>query len=451
MHIHSFASQGDCDGVRGELAKGVSVDTRDELNFTPLAYAAGSPDANEEMIRLLIDAGADVNAIVDHSRKCPLGLAVCSGALEKAQVLSDSSADINFVSPQGYTVLIDVVHSLHDDETLVQIVEYLVSNGAEIDCESDYGESPLSVTSHLGRFDAVTYLLDAGADPTPLQWTKLMKAVASETCGEVQRQLDLGGRLDDRDRWDRTPWLLASIVGDVEKAKVIHSAGPNPDDRGRGGDTALMYCAARGHADMLNWLIQIGVAIEAVDEASNTALMLAAQMGHAECVSLLLQSGADPSRMNEYDDNAISMASNELVMRLLCDAGEDMADISTEMKRTHLGLDGGDALRVNTSVYESGCRPRVGRANPEVMEIPLWKEMVRTGISAHQAKAQFRDEDNMTETTWCFDRFGMSFTELPDDRFVQIGGEHEDYYDPDFCIYKDVVVHERSGAFQIMG
>ena len=36
-------------------------------------------------------------------------------------------------------------------------------------------------------------------------------------------------------------------------------------------------------------------------------------------------------------------------------------------------------------------------------------------------------------------------------RFVQIGGEHEDYYDPDFCIYNDVVVHERSGNFTILG
>ena len=51
----------------------------------------------------------------------------------------------------------------------------------------------------------------------------------------------------------------------------------------------------------------------------------------------------------------------------------------------------------------------------------------------------------------CFSRFGMSFTELPDGRFIQIGGEHEDFYDPDFCIYNDVIVHNRSGEFQIMG
>lgn len=42
---------------------------------------------------------------------------------------------------------------------------------------------------------------------------------------------------------------------------------------------------------------------------------------------------------------------------------------------------------------------------------------------------------------WCFSRFGHSLTKLPDGSFVQIAGEHEDSYDPDFMIYNDVVVH----------
>lgn len=42
--------------------------------------------------------------------------------------------------------------------------------------------------------------------------------------------------------------------------------------------------------------------------------------------------------------------------------------------------------------------------------------------------------------TWCFDRFGRSTAWLPDGRVVLIAGEHKDSYDPDFCIYNDVVV-----------
>ena len=292
MKIHTYASQGDCNGVRKELGEGVPVDARDERDYTPLAYAASRTDTNDDMLRLLIESGADVNAGVDGSKNFPIGLAACAGNTSNVRLLLSAGANINFESPSGYTVLINVVHSLHDDEKLVQVIEFLVNNGAKIDCESDYGESPLSVTSRLGRFDAVRFLLDAGADPSPLQWTNLLKAVALGTCDEVQRLLDDGDKLDDRDRWERTPWLLASVVGDIEKAKLIRSAGANINDRERGGATALASCASRGNDEMLSWLLEIGADIEAVDDMGRqTALMLAAQAGQTTCVELLLEAG----------------------------------------------------------------------------------------------------------------------------------------------------------------
>jgi hypothetical protein len=47
---------------------------------------------------------------------------------------------------------------------------------------------------------------------------------------------------------------------------------------------------------------------------------------------------------------------------------------------------------------------------------------------------------------WCIDRFGHSLTTLPDGTHVQIGGEHEDWYDPDFLIYNDVIVHHATST-----
>ncbi|HRI71165.1 MAG TPA: hypothetical protein PK156_43330 [Polyangium sp.] len=40
---------------------------------------------------------------------------------------------------------------------------------------------------------------------------------------------------------------------------------------------------------------------------------------------------------------------------------------------------------------------------------------------------------------------------FPDGRAIQIGGEHEDYYDADFCIYNDVFVHKRDGSIAVYG
>lgn len=52
---------------------------------------------------------------------------------------------------------------------------------------------------------------------------------------------------------------------------------------------------------------------------------------------------------------------------------------------------------------------------------------------------------------WCFDRFGKSETRLPDGRVVHIGGEHEDSYDPNFCIYNDVTTISGDGKIAING
>jgi hypothetical protein len=46
---------------------------------------------------------------------------------------------------------------------------------------------------------------------------------------------------------------------------------------------------------------------------------------------------------------------------------------------------------------------------------------------------------------------GATRTPHPDGRMICIGGEHEDHYDPDFCIYNDVVVLDLDGSIEIYG
>lgn len=278
-----------------------------------------------------------------------------------------------------------------------------------------------------------------------------MMAIAWGSIDDVERLSSDPEAMRAQDKFDRTPWLISAFVGEVDKAKVLLAKGANLDERGRGGDNALMICASRGSIEMLQWLIDVGADLHAVDGMERTALMVAAGAERADSVRLLLQSGADVGRKNGYNMSAMSEASSEEVIRVLVEAGEDLSDASTEAKRKMLGLSTGGTLNITADEYRSGSRPRFGTSNPELMHIPCWHEMVRTGISAYAAKKQFGDTEFKRDPLWCFDRFGMSLTELPDGCFVQIGGEHEDYYDPDFCIFNDIVIHQRSGEFQIMG
>ncbi len=91
----------------------------------------------------------------------------------------------------------------------------------------------------------------------------------------------------------------------------------------------------------------------------------------------------------------------------------------------------------------SEYKPAYGRANPERMERPFWEWMVRHGGNAYAAREQFDipwGSEPDRSPLWCFERFGASRTRLPDGRVVCVGGEHEDFYDPDFCVYNDLVL-----------
>lgn len=82
--------------------------------------------------------------------------------------------------------------------------------------------------------------------------------------------------------------------------------------------------------------------------------------------------------------------------------------------------------------------------------MPFWEMMVRNGRYAFWARRHFDALDDRG-AVWCFDRFGMSRTTLGDGRTLFIAGEHEDSYDPDFCIYNDLIVKYADGGVEIFG
>lgn len=74
--------------------------------------------------------------------------------------------------------------------------------------------------------------------------------------------------------------------------------------------------------------------------------------------------------------------------------------------------------------------------------------MIRSGISAYAARLLNGGSPDDCPV-WCAQRFGQSLTRLPDGRIIQIGGEHEDFYASDFCIYNDAFVHHPDGRIDI--
>jgi hypothetical protein len=107
---------------------------------------------------------------------------------------------------------------------------------------------------------------------------------------------------------------------------------------------------------------------------------------------------------------------------------------------------------ISRETFETWRAPRFGTQNPTRFDNPLWASLVHDRINAYQVNKRFGyQRQRGAGATWCFDRFGQTATTLDDGRTLYIAGEHEDYYDPDFYIYNDVVVAMPDGTVAIYG
>ncbi|BCM93046.1 hypothetical protein IAD21_04933 [Abditibacteriota bacterium] len=450
MKIHEAAAKGDIEAVLRELESGVAVDALNDEGDTPLRAVARSEKSNVETLKLLLGRGADPNSV--------LRGAVYRGNLAYVQYLLDAGADINFVDESGFDALMRVPTErfMFRDETLLPLVEFLLERGASVSNVNEDGYTALMIAFDNGSFAIVKWLLEAGADESLLAWTPLMRAIAIGTIDDVREQLEQGASLTAREECgERTPWLLSLSGGDIEKAKLLLAAGANLNDIGWYQKTALMYPIEANDPEMLKWLLSIGCDVDAAGEYGKTALMQAAQQNSLVFVQLLLEAGADPDKVDSSEKKAISHTSSLEIIRLLLATEQSLDDLDPRVRALLLGTQFESRPITSREEFEAGNECRFGISNPEKMDIPFWHAMVRSGAPAQYARSLFmpRDEWFKPERTpvWCHHRFCISLTELPDGRFIEIGGEHEDFYDPDFYIYNDVIVYYPDKTLDIWG
>jgi ankyrin repeat protein len=379
--------------------------------------------------------------------------AVKKGDLRHVSELLEAGADIRYQREHGYDALVDAVHGrdvLHDPH-LIEFLNLLIANGVSLTGMTTYGESGVRVLSRIGRFDAVQFLLKAGANANDVQFTPLIEAVAFGSLPDVETVIESSVDLEERDYWERTAWLIAIQIGDIPKAKFLLEHGSDGNARGRCGKPSLFYAIENGHVPMLKWLLEIGTDIRQTDDFGRTPLITAAECCNEESVEILLKAGVDVNQKCASGTALSHTRTREIAIQLMR-GGADPLDLTSEGRREILGYPADpdeDLLDVSQDEFLKDRSRRFGTQNPEKMNVPFWEAMIRSGMNAYQAAKLFGGAG--PKPTWCAERFGQSMTFLPDGRIVQVAGEHEDHYDPDFCIYNDVFVHDPDGTIRIHG
>jgi hypothetical protein len=284
----------------------------------------------------------------------------------------------------------------------------------------------------------------------------------------LQIALQNGAPADAAGRNGMTALMLAIASKDLQSAKLLVHYGADPELADDFNETALRYAVEADFADGVRFLLALGVdrgyrpkhplknincqfSILDVDMPEN----LRKVMSESEWQDSLNETSKSlrESYENPMVEPVIASVQSVDILNLLIEAGDDVNLAPRDAKRALLKLETGGAIRATPEEYRVQKSPCFGRRNPERMNHTFWREMIASGVCAYAAREQFQDTDPFAQpgAVWCYDRLGSTLTPLKDGRYVQIGGEHEDFYDPDFFIYNDVVLHDGQGGFEIYG
>ena len=213
---------------------------------------------------------------------------------DSVRALIERSAESNAPQVDGMTAL----HwaSLYDN---LEVARLLLASGAEANTANRYGVTPLALACTNGNGALVELLLDAGADPNsslPGGETALMTAARTGRIGPVKALLARG----------------ADVHGKVHGMGRREGAGANAfnhrindpgifDFETKAEQTALIWAAAEGHAEVVAELIAAGADYRATLASGFTPLLFAVRNGHLDVVRTLVEAGADVNQRIEPD------------------------------------------------------------------------------------------------------------------------------------------------------
>lgn len=231
---------------------------------TPLMFAARQ--GNAFIADQLINAGARVNDGMTKSGLTPLMIASIGGFEGLARILLDHGANADAIDTSGASVL----HHGVTYTPSTAILRELLARGADPNVRlrsakayegnriDPQGATPLLKAAGLSNLDAVTALLDAGADPsipTAQNTTALMMAAGA----------DVG---------------IAAAVSDAESekatqiAKLLLDLDLDVNAAGQYGWTALHSAAYHGRNEIIRALIAQGAKTETLDGFGQTPLSI---------------------------------------------------------------------------------------------------------------------------------------------------------------------------------
>ncbi|MBO4349338.1 MAG: ankyrin repeat domain-containing protein [Proteobacteria bacterium] len=283
---------------------------------------------SESEIDRFIRAGADINT-QDDEGKTPLmkngidfdgtdaGPYDCINVNKITQFVKNG-ADINLRDHDGKTILNYVIHLLNDGsnsycpgtpcglsaECNIDIVSYLIKNGADVSSRIGNGETILMYATDHCNEKLIKQLINKGADVNAKDnsgKSALMYAVV-KPCDEklVKLLIAKGADVNAKDNDGTSVLMHAAERGGQEVIKLLIAKGADINDKDNDGTSVLAYGAAECNENLIKQLIAKGADVNAKDNKGKSVLMYTSVSVYGDAyekcsgpIELLINKGAD--------------------------------------------------------------------------------------------------------------------------------------------------------------
>ena len=327
--IYEIRNNYDSEQIASLIRIGANVNATDAKGFSPLAAAVAQK--REDIVRLLIEAGAKLNSPLNTAEmaQTPILMYAYSNQTtpEIMQILLKSGADINQQDARGNTLLLTALHRQDED-----FAQNLLAQGADVNLQTTDGESALTYVLSLAEYTPIRdSVLAHNADLNQKMpntqnqiWHYLLQTRNAELIKTAFDNVSDFSQLKDDNGWtpvdevmlpQYTPELKDLVLayvsqtdsGMLERAlqqkdssvlQQVIELNKDPKSLQINGENLLVYVIKnRLNPSHLDVLSQIGIDFDEPDTSGQTALGLCVAANEEQYVPYLLKYGADVNKI----------------------------------------------------------------------------------------------------------------------------------------------------------